>query len=67
MVGLVSQAYLRSVISEYYEATGSSKAKRLLDDWQSSVKKFWQVVPPAEASNVYVKEVGEAAAVKASA
>lgn len=42
---LLWQAQLRGIVSDYYEATGSSKAKALLDDWASSVKRFWQVRP----------------------
>jgi glutamate synthase domain-containing protein 3 len=45
---LLWQAQLRGIVSDYYEATGSSKAKALLDDWANSVKRFWQVRPEGE-------------------
>jgi hypothetical protein len=43
VVLLCLQAQLKGAISEYYEATGSAKAKAILDDWSNSLTRFWQV------------------------
>ncbi len=32
------------------ERTGSVKAKAVLADWDNTLPKFWQLVPPAEKS-----------------
>ncbi|NEQ50440.1 MAG: glutamate synthase large subunit [Leptolyngbya sp. SIO3F4] len=40
---------LRYMISNHAERTGSTKAARILADWDSHLPKFWQVVPPSEA------------------
>ena len=29
---------------------GSVKGRQILEDWQSSLQRFWQLVPPSEAS-----------------
>jgi len=57
------EAQLKSILTDYLEATGSAKAKQILEKWSANVGKFHQVVPPAEANVPEVKE----ASVKASA
>jgi glutamate synthase (ferredoxin) len=42
---------LKTLISNHAERTGSAKAKAILADWQQSLPKFWQVVPPSEANS----------------
>ncbi|MDJ0716340.1 MAG: glutamate synthase large subunit [Prochloraceae cyanobacterium] len=42
---------LKNLITAHLERTGSQKAKTILDNWQSYLGKFWQVVPPSEADN----------------
>lgn len=39
---------LRSLIQAHVEKTGSAKGKAILADWDNSLTKFWQIVPPAE-------------------
>jgi len=41
---------LKGLIEAHAAATGSAKAKALLADWGAAKAKFWQLVPPAEAS-----------------
>lgn len=36
---------LRSLIEEHYEQTGSSNARRVLDDWDEMLPKFVKVMP----------------------
>ena len=36
---------LRSLIQEHYEQTGSSNARRVLDDWETMLPKFVKVMP----------------------
>jgi glutamate synthase (ferredoxin) len=57
---------LKEAIQGHYDATGSAKAKAILDNWAAALPKFWQVVPPAEAGSPQCK-VEAAAGVKAAA
>ena len=41
------QHYLRSVIQEHVNATGSAWGQQILDDWRDFVGKFWLVKPKA--------------------
>lgn len=41
----VSRKELHELISRHYEQTGSALAKRMLDDWQTYIDDFIQVVP----------------------
>merc|ERR1712174_9951 len=57
---------LKRLISDHHEKTGSPKAKMLLDNWETELQKFWQIVPPSEsntpeASGNVVEEVEEVA------
>merc|ERR1719313_2418424 len=57
---------LNRLISDHHEKTGSPKAKMLLDNWETELQKFWQIVPPSEsntpeASGNVVEEVEEVA------
>ena len=60
---LVSEAgkeQLKSMISAHVEKTGSQKGQDILDNWDSYIGKFWQVVPPSEAdSEVAIATVEE--------
>lgn len=58
---------LREAVQGHFEATGSAKAKAILDSWTESLPRFWQVVPPAEAGSPQCKVAEAAAGVKASA
>ncbi|MEO0867753.1 MAG: glutamate synthase-related protein, partial [Cyanobacteria bacterium J06642_11] len=40
---------LKDMISRHAERTGSTKAARILADWDTYLPQFWQVVPPSEA------------------
>jgi glutamate synthase (ferredoxin) len=41
---------LKNLISAHLEQTGSPKAQMILNNWESYLSKFWQVVPPSEAN-----------------
>lgn len=43
-------AQLKGLIQAHLEKTGSKKAKAILDNWQSELAKFWQLVPPSEGA-----------------
>lgn len=45
------EAQLRGLIQAHTDATGSQKGKDILGDWSNSLSKFWQLVPPSEASS----------------
>lgn len=51
VVSEAGQAQLKGLIEAHVDATGSPKAKALLADWENSLHKFWQVVPPSEADS----------------
>jgi glutamate synthase (ferredoxin) len=42
---------LQELIKTHAERTGSLKAKKILQDWQEFLPKFWQLVPPSEADS----------------
>ena len=42
------------MVERHLAVTGSKKAERLLNDWDNSVNKFWQLVPPSEKENPVV-------------
>ncbi len=46
---------LNDLITAHYQRTNSQKAKIILDNWESYLSKFWQVVPPSETENIEVK------------
>ena len=59
---IVSEAgkqQLKEMITTHVEKTGSSKGQNILDNWDSYVGKFWQVVPPSEVDNPVVAIVAE--------
>nr|MDJ0723805.1 hypothetical protein [Prochloraceae cyanobacterium] len=45
---------LKNLISAHCDRTNSQKAKTILDNWDSYVSKFWQVVPPSEENSLEV-------------
>jgi glutamate synthase (ferredoxin) len=52
---------LQEMIANHVAKTGSPKGKEILDNWDSYLGKFWQVVPPSEADS---PEVNANAAIK---
>ncbi|BBD67785.1 ferredoxin-dependent glutamate synthase GltB [Nostoc commune NIES-4072] len=42
---------LQELIKTHAERTGSPKAKKILQNWQEFLPKFWQLVPPSEADS----------------
>jgi glutamate synthase (ferredoxin) len=42
---------LKGLIEAHVAATGSPKGKRILASWAEYLPKFWQLVPPSEASS----------------
>ena len=60
------EAQLKTLIEEHVDKTGSPKGKAVLADWDASLKKFWQLVPPSEMNTPEAADVVEEA-VSASA
>ena len=58
---------LKALIQAHVDKTGSSKGKSILASWDTSLPKFWQLVPPAEKNtpeaNPDVGGVGQAGSV----
>ncbi|QHG17723.1 glutamate synthase large subunit [Nostoc sp. ATCC 53789] len=47
----VGAKQLQELIQTHAERTGSPKAKKILQNWQEFLPKFWQLVPPSEADS----------------
>ncbi|MEH1900284.1 MAG: glutamate synthase large subunit [Nostoc sp.] len=47
----VGAKQLQELIKTHAERTGSPKAKKILQNWQEFLPKFWQLVPPSEADS----------------
>lgn len=43
------ETQLRELLEAHVENTDSSKARKILSDWKTNLRKFWQLVPPSEA------------------
>ncbi|WP_392532707.1 glutamate synthase large subunit [Nostoc sp. C117] len=43
---------LQELIKTHAERTASPKAKKILQNWQEFLPKFWQLVPPSEADSL---------------
>lgn len=67
VVSKAGEQQLKEAVQGHYEATGSAKAKAILDNWAQALPHFWQVVPPAEAGSLQCKAEAAAAGVKAAA
>ncbi|XP_034894077.1 ferredoxin-dependent glutamate synthase 1, chloroplastic/mitochondrial [Populus alba] len=44
----VGQMQLKSLIEAHVEKTGSSKGAAILEEWDTNLPLFWQLVPPSE-------------------
>lgn len=47
----VGERQLKELIQAHAQRTGSKLAQKLLADWENSLAKFWQVVPPSEENS----------------
>jgi glutamate synthase (ferredoxin) len=45
------ESALKALISAHYQATNSERAREVLEQWDTYLSKFWQVVPPNENDN----------------
>ncbi|QQL45945.1 glutamate synthase large subunit [Sulfuriroseicoccus oceanibius] len=52
---------LRGLVEDHFNATGSPKAKRLLDDWETSLKQMVRVIPKTTAAAEEAEEQHESA------
>ena len=60
----VGKRQLKELIETHAQRTGSDLAKELLADWENTLSKFWQVVPPSEENSPEVCDRAEEAAVE---
>jgi len=56
VVTMEGEAQLKNMIERHFELTGSEKAEDILNSWEESREKFWQIYPPAEAKTPMVVE-----------
>ncbi|MEM8612199.1 MAG: glutamate synthase-related protein [Cyanobacteria bacterium P01_H01_bin.105] len=57
---------LKEMVANHAERTGSTKAARILANWDSYLPKFWQVVPPSEADRPETVDSAETVATTVS-
>lgn len=60
-------AALRKLISDHVERTGSTLGSEILANWAEALPKFWQLVPPSEASTPEASPDSDGANVAAAA
>ncbi len=51
VISAAGKEQLKSLITDHVEKTGSPKGKQILANWAEYLGKFWQAVPPSEASS----------------
>eukprot|EP00622_Pseudochattonella_farcimen_P003059 FR738149.1.p1 GENE.FR738149.1~~FR738149.1.p1 ORF type:complete len:136 (+),score=21.16 FR738149.1:3-410(+) len=56
LTSATGQASLKGLIEEHHEATTSQRAKALLDDWDTTLARFWQIIPASEEKNPNVDD-----------
>lgn len=54
------EAQLRELLQAHSDKTGSVRAGEMLEDWQGTLERFWQMVPPSEANTPQASPVAEA-------
>mmetsp|Transcript_49864 Transcript_49864/g.116540 ORF Transcript_49864/g.116540 Transcript_49864/m.116540 type:complete len:1693 (-) Transcript_49864:120-5198(-) len=54
-----AEEQLKELITKHQERTGSELAAKLLEDWPSCLRQFWQVAPPSEQDKDLVDTAGE--------
>lgn len=52
VIATAGEKQLQELIKAHAERTNSPKAKRILQNWQEFLPKFWQLVPPSEADSL---------------
>lgn len=52
VIATAGEKQLQELIKAHAERTDSPKAKRILQNWQEFLPKFWQLVPPSEADSL---------------
>lgn len=63
VVTVEGERQLKHMIERHYQLTGSERADHILSNWETEVKKFWQIYPPSESNTPVVKEVSSASLV----
>ena len=53
--------YLQTMIEKHYAATGSSRAKEILDDFTDYLPMFWMVKPKASDLDTLIDSLSAAA------
>ncbi len=51
VIAKAGEQQLQELIKAHAERTNSPKARRILQNWQEFLPKFWQLVPPSEANS----------------
>ena len=54
------EGQLRDLLQAHVDKTGSPRAQGMLADWQTSLQRFWQLVPPSEANTPQASPIAEA-------
>ena len=59
------QTFLRSLVAQHAELTGSARSAELLADWKEHAHKFWRIAPKAEVAKIEGSHEGSAKQAKA--
>ncbi len=62
ITSVIGERQLKELIEAHAQRTGSKLAQKLLADWENTLAKFWQVVPPSEENSPEVNAEGEKSA-----
>ncbi|HYR64179.1 MAG TPA: glutamate synthase large subunit, partial [Actinomycetota bacterium] len=46
------QTFLRGLVAQHAELTGSQRSAALLEDWKEQAHKFWRIAPKAEVAKI---------------
>ena len=57
--------FLRSLVAQHAELTGSARSAGLLADWKEHAHKFWRIAPKAEVAKIEGSHEGSAKQAKA--
>ncbi len=59
------QTFLRGLVAQHAELTGSQRSAALLEDWKEQAHKFWRIAPKAEVAKIEGSHEGSAEQAKA--
>jgi glutamate synthase domain-containing protein 3 len=59
------QTFLKGLVAQHAELSGSARSAGLLDGWKEHAHKFWRIAPKAEVAKIEGSHEGSAEQAKA--